>query len=122
VGAAGRVGGALAAACGSATVWDPACVVELCRLLGARGATVVLVGAASDVPFVEAVGRATRAPSLAGRDGPELLPALLAEFDALVSGDTGVAHLAAALGTPVAALLCPTAHRRTAPHGPLATV
>ena len=78
VGAARRVGVHLGAAYGSAKVWDPACVVELCRLLGSRGTTVVLLGAASDVPFVEAVGRATRAPSLAGRDGPELLPALLA--------------------------------------------
>jgi len=122
VGAARRVGVHLGAAYGSAKVWDPACVVELCRLLGARGTTVVLLGAASDVPFVEAVGRATRAPSLAGRDGPELLPALLAELDALVSGDTGVAHLAAALGTPVVALFGPTDPRLTAPRGPVAVV
>ena len=122
VGAARRVGVHLGAAYGSAKVWDPACVVELCRLLGVRGTTVVLLAAASDVPFVEAVGRATRAPSLAGRDGPELLPALLAELDALVSGDTGVAHLAAALGTPVVALFGPTDPRLTAPRGPVAVV
>src|SRR2546428_11097141 len=67
VGAARRVGVHLGAAYGSAKVWDPACVVELCRLLRARGTTVVLLGAASDVPVEEAVGRADRAPGPAAR-------------------------------------------------------
>ena len=121
-GAARRVGVHLGAAYGSAKVWDSARVVELCRLLGARGTTVLLLGAPSDVPAVEAVRRQTRAPSLAGRDVPELLAPLLAELDALVSGDTGVAHLAAALGTPVVVLFGPTDPRLTAPRGPVAVV
>ena len=121
-GAARRVGVHLGAAYGSAKVWDSARVVELCRLLGARGTTVLLLGAPSDVPAVEAVRRQTRAPSLAGRDGPELLAPLLAELDALVSGDTGVAHLAAALGTPVVVLFGPTDPRLTTPRGPVAVV
>ncbi len=53
------------------------------------------------------------AASLVGRDRPALLPALLAELDVLVSGDTGVAHLAAALGTPVVTLFGPTDPRLT---------
>ena len=57
--------------------------------------------------------------SLVGRDGPELLPALLTELDALVSGDTGVAHLAAALGTPTVVLFGPTDPELTAPRGPV---
>src|SRR5205823_6438746 len=92
------------------------------RLLGERGDTAVLLGAPGDVPLVEEVSRATRAPSLAGRDRPELLLALLAELDALASGDTGVAHLAAALGTPVVALFGPTNPRLTAPRGPVAVI
>ncbi len=51
-----------------------------------------------------------------------LLPAVLTEVDALVSGDTGVAHLAAALGTPVVALFGPTDPRLTAPRGPVTTL
>jgi heptosyltransferase-2 len=121
-GAGRRIGVHLGAAYGSAKVWDPERVVELCRVLGARGSTALLLGAPSDVPFVETVRSATRVPSLAGRDSPELLAALLAELDALVSGDTGVAHLAAALGTPVVVLFGPTDPRRTAPRGPVAVV
>ncbi len=121
-GAARLVGVHLGAAYGSAKVWDPVRVVELCRLLGERGDTAVLLGAPGDVPLVEEVSRATRAPSLAGRDSPELLLALLAELDALASGDTGVAHLAAALGTPVVALFGPTDPRLTAPRGPVAVI
>jgi heptosyltransferase-2 len=52
-----------------------------------------------------------------GRDRPELLPALLVEVDALVCGDTGVGHLAAALGTPVVTLFGPTDPRLSAPRG-----
>ena len=58
------------------------------------------------------------AVSLVGRDRPALLPALLSELDVLVSGDTGVAHLAAALGTPVVTLFGPTDPRLSAPRGP----
>jgi len=42
---------------------------------------------------------------------------VLAEIDALVAGDTGVGHLAAALGTPVITLFGPTDPRLTAPRG-----
>jgi lipopolysaccharide heptosyltransferase II len=121
-GRARRVGIHLGAAYGSAKVWDPVRVAELCRLLGKRGDVAVLLGAPDDVPFVEAVRRTTGAPSLAGRDSPELLMALLAEIDALASGDTGVAHLAAALGTPVVVLFGPTEPRLTAPRGKVAVI
>ena len=66
--------------------------------------------------------RETRAVSLVGRDGPDLLPAVLTEIAVLVSGDTGVAHLAAALGTPVVALFGPTDPALTAPIGGVAVV
>jgi heptosyltransferase-2 len=59
------------------------------------------------------------AASLVGRDRPALLTALLSEIDALVSGDTGVAHLAAALGTPAVTLFGPTAPALSAPRGPV---
>jgi heptosyltransferase-2 len=42
---------------------------------------------------------------------------MLAEMDVLVCGDTGVGHLAAALGTPVVALFGPTDPALTAPRG-----
>jgi len=114
------VGVHLGAAFGSAKVWAPERAVEFCRTLRDTGGSPVLLGAAGDAPFVEAVRAASRAPSLAGRDSPELLPAVLTELDALVAGDTGVAHLAAALGTPVVALFGPTDPALSAPRGPVA--
>jgi len=45
------------------------------------------------------------------------LPRLLASLACLVSSDTGVAHLAAAVGTPTVTLFGPTDPRLTAPRG-----
>jgi heptosyltransferase-2 len=61
-------------------------------------------------------------PSLVGRDRPALLPRLLTRLSCLVSGDTGVAHLAAALRVPTVTLFGPTDPRRTAPRARTARV
>lgn len=112
-----RVGVHLGAAHGPAKVWPAERIIEFCRLTGGEGLLPVLLGSSDDIAFAEEVGRATRAPSLVGRDRPALLTAVLSEVDALVSGDTGVAHLAASLGTPVVALFGPTDPALTAPRG-----
>jgi len=117
-----RIGIHLGAAYGPAKVWAHERVVEFCRLAEARGALPVLLGAPSDAPAAADVLREVPAVSLVGRDGPELLPAVLTEISALVCGDTGVAHLAAALGTPVVVLFGPTDPALTAPLGPVAVV
>jgi heptosyltransferase-2 len=52
-----------------------------------------------------------------GRDRPAILPRLLARLRCLVSGDTGVAHLAAAVGVATVTLFGPTDRRLTAPRG-----
>ena len=117
-GGRGRIVGVhLGAAWGSAKLWPPERVADFCRLVITDGDTPLLVGAPGDVPVAERVRGSLRVPSLAGRDSPELLPALLAEVGVLVSGDTGVAHLAAALGTPVVTLFGPTDPELTAPRG-----
>ena len=117
-----RIGVHLGAAYGPAKVWANERVVEFCRLAEGRGALPVLLGAPSDAPAAADVLRETRAVSLVGRDSPELLPAVLTEVFALVCGDTGVAHLAAALGTPVVTLFGPTDPALTAPLGRVAVV
>ncbi len=114
-----RVGLHLGAAFGPSKLWPADRVVEFCRRAAREGWTPVLLGAPDDVPRAETVTAAAPAASIAGRDGPDLLPAVLAELDAVVCGDTGVGHLAAALGTPVVALFGPTDWRRTAPRGPV---
>jgi len=113
------VGVHLGAEFGSAKVWPRERVVEFCRALRASGGSPVLLGAPADVRAAEAVRAEVPTPSLVGRDSPALLPALLAELDALVAGDTGVAHLAAALGRPVVALFGPTDPAWSAPRGPV---
>jgi lipopolysaccharide heptosyltransferase II len=112
-----RIGIHLGAAYGPAKLWPIERVAELCRLLAADGATAILLGAPADVELGAAVTAMAPAASLVGRDSPTLLPAVLAELDVLVSGDTGVAHLAAALGTPVVALFGPTDPALSAPRG-----
>jgi heptosyltransferase II len=117
-----RVGVHLGAAYGSSKLWPLERVGEFCRLLDGSGATPVLLGAPADEPAAATVGAAAPVASLVGRDRPALLPAVLCELDVLVSGDTGVAHLAAALGTPVVTLFGPTDPGLTAPRGRAAVV
>ncbi len=112
------VGIHLGAAYGPSKLWPMERIADLCRLLAARGEIPVLLGAPDDVDVARRVVSETGARSLVGRDSPELLPSLLMEVDALVCGDTGVGHLAAALGTPVVALFGPTDARLSAPRGP----
>lgn len=116
-GARPRVGIHLGAAYGSSKLWPLARVAEFCRAASAAGITPVLLGTGGDAAAAARLIAETRVASVVGRDRPALLPAVLSELAALVSGDTGVAHLAAALGTPVVALFGPTDPRLTAPRG-----
>jgi heptosyltransferase II len=111
------VGVHLGAAFGPAKTWPVDRVVDFCRLLEAVGSHAVLLGTEHEAPAAAIITAQAPAATLAGRDRPALLPSLLAELDALVAGDTGVAHLAAALGTPVVALFGPTDPALSAPRG-----
>jgi heptosyltransferase-2 len=118
------VGIQLGAALGPSKLWDPARTATVARALARAGTPVVFLGTAAAAPLLEAVTGALGQPprSLVGRDTPALLPALLAELDALLSPDSGPAHVAAAVGTPVVTLFGPTDPRRSAPLGPGARV
>ena len=117
-----RVGVHLGAAHGPAKVWARERIIEFCRRAPGQGVVPVLLGAPSDATAAADVQREVRTASLVGRDGPDLLPAVLTEIAVLVSGDTGVAHLAAALGTPVVVLFGPTDPALTAPLGAVAVM
>lgn len=112
-----RVGIHMGAEWGPAKLWPTERVAELCERLLAHHARPVLLGIEKDRGRAEEVARRVPVANLVGRDTPALLPGVLAELDALVCGDTGVGHLAAALGTPVVALFGPTNPERTAPRG-----
>jgi heptosyltransferase-2 len=93
-------------------------MIEGVRTLEAAGMAPVLLGAPRDAPLAVTIGAAVDVATLVGRDEPALLPALLSELDVVVAGDTGISHLASALGTPVIALFGPTDPALSAPRGP----
>ncbi len=70
--------------------------------LAGRGLRIVLTGTAVEAGLTRAVARSMRAPALdlAGRTGLGALAALIEGARLLVSNDTGVSHVAAALGVP----------------------
>lgn len=118
-GAGPLVGLHLGAAFGASKLWPPASYAELVGRLAERGLEPLLIGSPADTAVAEAVSALAGKPiaSTVGRDRPELLPGLLARLGCLVSSDTGVAHLAAALGVPTVTLFGPTDPRLTAPRG-----
>lgn len=105
-----RIGLHLGAAGGPAKRWAVEGWAELADRLARSGLTPVLLGGPGDGTAADAVLRlAGCAPaSLVGRDRPALLPHLLSRLRCLVSADTGVAHLGAALGIPTVTLFGPT--------------
>jgi lipopolysaccharide heptosyltransferase II len=83
---------------------------DLAAKLTGQGDPVVTVGGPEDVTHGETIAKATggRVVNAAGRFGLQGTGALLARCRALVSGDTGVMHMATGVGTPVVALFGPT--------------
>jgi heptosyltransferase-2 len=118
------VGLHLGAALGPSKRWGAEPFAGLAQRLAALGLAPVLLGAEADGDTAAAVlaRSGSRVASLVGRDRPAILPRLLARLACLVSGDTGVAHLAAAVGVPTVTLFGPTDPRLTAPRSARARV
>jgi heptosyltransferase-1 len=85
-----------------------------------HGFQVAITGSPADRGLVgEIIAQSDIPPlNLAGRTTLTELAAVLKNARLAVTADTGPMHLAAALGTPVAALFGPTAPWRTGPFGP----
>ncbi|MCB2191089.1 MAG: lipopolysaccharide heptosyltransferase I [Deltaproteobacteria bacterium] len=102
-------------------LWPLAHWVELAKLLGEQGVNLVVSGSRDDQDIGRLIARRsglnTGLVDLTGRTGLKEIAALLSLADAVVCTDTGVMHLAAAMGTKVAALFGPTAPWRTGPSG-----
>ena len=81
------------------------------------GLRVVVTGTATEAPLARSIARATRrAPvDLTGRTRLGALGACLAGASVVVSNDTGVGHLATALGVPSVLLFAPRQVERWAP-------
>ncbi|HRO61060.1 MAG TPA: glycosyltransferase family 9 protein [Burkholderiaceae bacterium] len=85
--------------------------------LAELGFTVVLTGTTAEKPLVESVARSMRSPSvdLAGRTSLWTLGALVERATFVVSNDTGISHIAAALRTPSVVVSCGADTSRWAP-------
>jgi lipopolysaccharide heptosyltransferase II len=89
------------------------------RLAQTRGAHLLVTGGPGDMTLAGQVGQAMRQPAhiMAGQTSVRQLAAVLARARALVSNDTGILHIAAALGTPLVGLYGPTSPAITGPLG-----
>jgi ADP-heptose:LPS heptosyltransferase len=96
-------------AAASARAWPPEHHARLVRLLVSGGRRVVVTGSAGDAVLCARVSGPPRpdVANLAGRTDLAELAAVLAGAEVLVAGNTGPAHLAAAVGTPVVSLFAP---------------
>jgi len=102
-------------------LWLPAYWARLAEWLSRdRGFQVAVTGSAADRELVADLIGLSQGPliNLAGRTSLAELAGVLRRACLAVTTDTGAMHLAAALGTPVAALFGPTAPWRTGPFGP----
>ena len=101
-----------------ARAWPVARFAEACRLLTDCGWRVVVTGTVSERELTAQVSEGTTALDLGGRTSLQELAGVLADASAVVVGNTGPAHLAAAVGTPVVSLFAPTVPAsRWAPYG-----
>jgi heptosyltransferase-2 len=102
------------------TGWPPERWAHLANQLASRhGAGIVILGAQADSPevgdTVEDVDAAYA--DLTGLPDGLLIAAILHRCDLVVSGDSPILHLAAAVGTPTVGLFGPTDGRRRGPYG-----
>jgi ADP-heptose:LPS heptosyltransferase len=94
-----------------ARAWAPGRHAALVALLVDAGRAVVVTGGPAERDLTAAVagaGAGEAVVDLGGRTTLRQLAGVLAGADAVIVGNTGPAHLAAAVGTPVVSLFAPT--------------
>jgi ADP-heptose:LPS heptosyltransferase len=89
-----------------ARMWPPERAAELVALLAGRGKRVLVTGAAHERSLTARVA-GSHGVDLGGRTSFAELAGVLAGAASMVVGNTGPAHLAAAVGTPVVSLFAP---------------
>ena len=90
-----------------ARAWEPERNAELVEALDRVGRRVVVTGGPGERELTARVA-GNRGIDLGGRTSFAQLAGVLANADGVVVGNTGPAHLAAAVGTPVVSLFAPT--------------
>jgi len=102
---------------GPAKRWPAERFAETGRRLAARGWRLFACGAAAEREACAEVAERCGAQSLAGRTSLAAMAAVCAGAAAVVSNDSGLAHLAAAVGAPTVAVFGSTSSAWTAPLG-----
>jgi ADP-heptose:LPS heptosyltransferase len=97
--------------------WPAERFAEVGDELAAEGLQIVLTGSARESTLTKRVRQAMREPAidLAGETTLGALAAVIARARLLVSNDTGVSHIAAALRTPSVIVACGSDPKRWAP-------
>ncbi|HWP26645.1 MAG TPA: lipopolysaccharide heptosyltransferase II [Xanthobacteraceae bacterium] len=110
-------------AVGPSKRWPVSAYAEVARTLAAENFAVWVLGSPNESPLAAEI---VRAAGTAGRDltSPDLRNAILALrlARAAVSNDSGLLHVAAAMGTPAVGIFGPTSPWHWAPLNPLAAV
>jgi heptosyltransferase II len=109
-------------AVGPSKRWPAASYASLAKRLASQGIAVWVVGGPNERPLAAEIGAAT--PAVRDLTGHDLRSAILAlaAANAAVSNDSGLLHVAAALGTPSIGIFGPTSPWHWAPLNPLAAV
>lgn len=97
--------------------WPPEKFAELAGLLHKSGCSVVIIGGPDDRQAGDVIAAGGRALNLAGNTSLIESAAILAKSALLVSGDSGVLHIAVGLNVPTVSLFGPGIARKWAPLG-----
>ena len=106
-------------AVGPSKRWPSAAYADLTRRLLAEGLAVWVLGGPDEKPLASEIVDGTPARDLTGHDLRDAVLAL-ANASVAVSNDSGLLHVAAALGTPSIGIFGPTSPWHWAPLNPLA--
>ena len=109
---------------GPAKRWPPAYFAELARAMNARGMQVWLIGAGKDTEPCGAIAAAAGGAciDLAGRTSLDEAADLLGLAALVVTNDSGLMHVAAALGRPTVAIFGSSSPDFTPPLSPRAVI
>ena len=110
-------------AVGTGKAWPVAHYAELAKALATDGASVWILGGPSETPLAKKIiaTAGDRAHDLTGSDLRNAILALAAA-DISVTNDSGLMHVAAAIGTPTVAIFGPTSPWHWKPLNPVAAI
>lgn len=100
-------------------IWPYQHYAHLCNRLWEEGIIPILTGSQGERKLAEQIIALTEIPpvDLTGKTSLKQLAYVLKKASVVVGGDTGPMHLAAAVGSPVIALMGPTDIERNGPYG-----